>query len=144
MVDSESGPDASNCVSSRIGDCGLDPDGSPEEGQEDAWDGLDGAEGEWFSASVDSGSKREGASLALWHVGGAEDVCCGCQELASVVGAEVNFYVKWFQKKNLFVECFSPRANVNTIKVKAGDLDGNEAFQYEAEGHHGPHLHDLA
>ena len=77
MVDSESGPDANNCSSSRVGDCGLDPDGSLEEGQEDAGDGLNGAEGEGVSASVDSGSKREGASLALWDVGGAEEVRCG-------------------------------------------------------------------
>ena len=75
MVDSESGPDASNCGSSRIGDCGLNPDGSLEEGQEDAGDGLNGAEHQGVSASVDSGSKRESAILALRHVGGAEDIC---------------------------------------------------------------------
>ena len=75
MVDSESGPDAGNCVSSRIGDCGLHPDGSLEEGQEDAGDGLNGAEHEGVSASVDSGSKRESASLTLRHVGGAKDIC---------------------------------------------------------------------
>ena len=75
MVDSESGPDANNCGSSRVGDCGLDPDGSLEEGQEDAGDGLNGAEGEGVSASVDSGSKGEGARLALWHIGGAKDIC---------------------------------------------------------------------
>ena len=75
MVDSESGPDAGNCGSSRIGNCGLDPDGSLEEGQEDAGDGLDGAEHEGVSASVDSGSKGEGARLALWHIGGAKDIC---------------------------------------------------------------------
>ena len=55
------------------------------------------------------------------------------------------YSVKGFQnKKKKCVECFSPRANVNTIEVKAGDLDGNEALQYEAEGHLGPHLDDLA
>ena len=54
------------------------------------------------------------------------------------------YSAKWFRnKKQKCVECFSPRANVNTIKVKAGDLDGDEALQHEAEGHHGPHLQDL-
>ena len=75
MVDSDSGPDASNCVPGRVGDCCLDPDGSLEEGKEDVRDGLDGSDCQWVSASVHSGSKRKSASLALWHVGGAKDVC---------------------------------------------------------------------
>ena len=33
---------------------------------------------------------------------------------------------------------------MEALDVKAGDLDGNEALQYEAEGHLGPHLDDLA
>ena len=74
MVDS--GPDehADNSRAGGIGDGGLGPDGSLEEGQEDVRDGLDGSENQGVSASVDSGSKREGASLALWDVGWAEEV----------------------------------------------------------------------
>ena len=41
------------------------------------------------------------------------------------------------------MECFSPRANVDTIKFKAGDLYGDEALQHKVEGDHGPDLHDL-
>lgn len=78
MVDSKSGPDASNCVSSRIDDCGLNSYGPLEERQEDAWDGLDGAKNQGFSTSVDSRSKRKGAGLALWDIAGAKDFCCGC------------------------------------------------------------------
>ena len=74
MVDSDSGPDASNCVSGRVDDCRLDPDGSLEEGKEDVRDGLDGSDCQWVSASVHSGSKRKSAGLALWHVGGAKEV----------------------------------------------------------------------
>ena len=74
MIHSDSGPDASNCASGRVSDCRLDPDGSLEEGKEDAWDGFDGSECQWVSASVHSGSKRKSASLTLWHVGGTEDV----------------------------------------------------------------------
>ena len=74
----DGGPDehGGNSGAGGVGDGGLGPDGSLEEGQEDVRDGLNGAEGEGVSASVDSGSKREGASLALWHVGGAKEVRC--------------------------------------------------------------------
>ena len=74
----DGGPDehAGNSGAGGVGDGGLGPDGSLEEGQEDVRDGLDGSEHEGVSASVGSGSKREGASLALWHVGGAKEVRC--------------------------------------------------------------------
>ena len=87
MVDG--GPDehAGNSRAGGVGDGGLGPDGSLEEGQEDAWDGLDGPKYQGVSTSVDSGSKREGTSLTLWDIGGAKEVCCGCQELISIVVA---------------------------------------------------------
>ena len=98
MVDSKPDPDASNCVSSRVGHCGLYPDGSPEEGEEDVRDGLDGSDCQGFPTPVDSGSKRKGASLALWDIGGAKEVCCRCQKLVAIVGANGNL-VKWCQNK---------------------------------------------
>ena len=45
-----------------------------EEGQQDVGNGLDGSNGQGVSTTIDSGSKRKGASLTLWHVGGAEEV----------------------------------------------------------------------
>ena len=74
MVNSKPDPDASNYVSSRISHCGLYPDGSPEEGEEDVRDGLDGSDCQGVSTTVDSGSKRKGTSLALWNIGGAKEV----------------------------------------------------------------------
>ena len=100
MVDGSPDVHAGNSRAGGIGDCGLGPDGSLEEGQEDVRDGLDRSENQGVSASVNSGSKREGASLALWHVGRAKDLCCGSQQLISIVGAEGNLYVKWFQNEN--------------------------------------------
>ena len=74
MVDS--GPDehAGNGCAGGVGDGGLGPDGSLEEGQEDVRDGLNGSKNQRVSTTIDSGSKRKGASLTLWHVGGAEEV----------------------------------------------------------------------
>ena len=76
VVDGSPDVHAGNSRAGGIGDCGLGPDGSLEEGQEDIRDGLDGSEHQGVSASVDSGSKRKGTSLALWDVGGAEEVRC--------------------------------------------------------------------
>ena len=72
----DGGPDehAGNSGAGGVGDGGLGPDGSLEEGQENVRDGLNGSENQGISASVDSGSKRKGTSLALWDVGGAEEV----------------------------------------------------------------------
>ena len=70
-----------------VGDGGLGPDGALEEGEEDARDGLDGAEGEGVAASVHSGSKRESAGLALGDVSWAEEVGGSGQKLVSIVVA---------------------------------------------------------
>ena len=75
MVDGRPDVNASNSRPGGVGDCGLGPDGSLEEGKEDVRDGLDGSDCQWVSASVHSGSKRKSAGLALWHVGGTEYVC---------------------------------------------------------------------
>ena len=77
MIDGGPDVNADNGRAGGVGDGGLGPDGALEEGEEDAWDGLDGAKNQGFSTSVDSRSKREGAGLALWDVGGAKDFCCG-------------------------------------------------------------------
>ena len=95
-----SGPDvhASNSCTSSVGHGGLGPDCALEEGEEDVRDGLDGSDCQGVSTTVDSGSKGEGASLTLWDIGGAKEVCCGCQKLVAIVGAEGNL-VKWCQNK---------------------------------------------
>ena len=58
MIDGGPDVNADNGRAGGVGDGGLGPDGALEEGEEDAGDGLDGAEGEGVAASVDSGSKR--------------------------------------------------------------------------------------
>ena len=74
----DGGPDehAGNSRAGGVGDGGLGPDGSLEEGQEDVRDGLDGSNGQWVSTNIDSSSKGKGTSLALWDVGGAKEVRC--------------------------------------------------------------------
>ena len=69
-----------------------------EEGQEDVGDGLDGSNGQGVSTTIDSSSKRKGASLALWDIGGAKEVCCRCQKLVAIVGAKGDL-LKWCQNK---------------------------------------------
>ena len=60
-----------------------------EEGQEDVGNGLDGSNGQGVSTTIDSGSKGKGAGLALRDIGGAEEVRVRCQDVVTIVGAEV-------------------------------------------------------
>ena len=87
MVDGHSELDAGDEAAGGVRDGGLGLDGALEEGEEDARDGLDGAEGEGVAASVDSGSKRESAGLALGDVSWAEEVGGSGQKLVSIVVA---------------------------------------------------------
>ena len=57
---------------------GLNPDCALEEGKEDVRDGLNGAKGDWVTATVHPLFEGEGTGLALREVGWT-DTCSGCE-----------------------------------------------------------------